>query len=332
MNHLSSARTPSRWSIGISFLLLYVSWGTTYLAIQVGVRDAELPPALFGGVRVLCAGLVLLLFLRLRVGNMQLPRFDALTAVLGGFFLFVGGNGLLTAALGTVPSGVAAVLGGTTPLWIGVMEALWPRGDRLTVVGWLGLLAGVVGVLFLFVPDLRSEVAVIPIGGLMLVMGSNLSWALGSVVLRHRPCMGSHLTLAAYQMVIGGGGLTLIGVALGETQQLTSDLHTPVAWGSFLYLLLVGSLTGFVAFNYLLKHVSAPMVATYAYVNPMIAILVGWGIAGENLTGWTLAGMAVILGGVMLVRKGTVAPDDMVESGETTPRLKRVELTDSRCT
>ena len=154
-------------------------------------------------------------------------------------------------------------------------------------------------------PELKLSSDLRDHAGLLLIMSSNVSWALGSVFVRHRPCRGSHLTLAAYQMVLGGGGLTLVGVGLGEMERFSTELLTPTAWTSFFYLLVVGSLVGFVSFNYLLKHVSAPLVGTYAYVNPMIAIVVGWGIGGEKITGWTLAGMAVILVGVALVRRGT---------------------------
>jgi drug/metabolite transporter (DMT)-like permease len=138
--------------------------------------------------------------------------------------------------------------------------------------------------------------------GPILVLGSAASWALGSLVLRHQKRAGAHLTVAAFQMVIGGGTLALIGLVLGEADRLPTHITTGAA-GAFLYLLIVGSLVGFVAFNWLLAHVSAAKVGTYAYVNPLIAVVIGW-IAGEELTVWLVGGILIILTGVALVRSG----------------------------
>jgi drug/metabolite transporter (DMT)-like permease len=310
----------ARWIVGLAFVSLYLSWGTTYYAIRVGVHDHHLPPALFGGVRVCLAGLILLIFLRIRIQALWLTPHEFITAILGGLLLFVGGNGLMTAGLGGMPSGIAAVLTATTPLWVSVMETIWPRGDKLTIRGWLGIAAGLVGVLLLYLPELQKSGELFPNFAPLLIMASNLSWALGSVVLRHRPSAQAHLTLAAYQMVIGGGGLALLGLTIGEVNQLSTEQLAPGAFASFFYLLIVGSLVGFVAFNYLLNHVSAPLVGTYAYVNPMIAILVGWALGGEAMYLWTLGGMVVILVGVALVRSGNRSHCTESEASETSSR------------
>jgi drug/metabolite transporter (DMT)-like permease len=294
---------PATWALAVGFALIYLSWGTTYLAIKAGVR--AFPPALFGGVRVTLAGFILLAYLGLRGESIRLAGRDLLWMTVVGVFLFVGGNGLITAGEQFVPSGVASILVATTPLWIALLESLWPWGDRLTAQGWMGLLLGLGGVLVLLAPKLEDSGS-LQWRGTLLVLGSALAWAIGSFVLRHRRPRGSHLAGAAYQMLLGGGSLTLLGPTLGEAAELTAERFTPTAIFAFFYLLVVSSLVGFVAFNWLLGHVSAALVGTYAYVNPVVALLVGWLVGGEELTSWIVGGMIVILLGVVLVRSGGI--------------------------
>jgi drug/metabolite transporter (DMT)-like permease len=297
-------RRPPVWALVLAFALVYLSWGTTYLAIRTGVRD--LPPALFGGVRITSAGLVLFGYLALRGQPLRLSRRDLLRSALASSLLFVGGNGLITWGEMTVESGAASVLAATTPLWLGLLELIRPRGERLNVWGWLGLLAGLVGVL-LMLPLPRDLTEFFRRPGPFLVIASALCWALGSIVLRGSR-RGPHLTTAAYQMVIGGSLLALTGLLCGEASQLTVERFTPTAVFAFFYLLVVGSLVGYLAYTYLLQHVSATLAGTYAYVNPAVAILVGWLLAGEQLTFSVFGGMAAILTGVALVRAGTRRP------------------------
>jgi drug/metabolite transporter (DMT)-like permease len=290
----------------LAFTVVYISWGTTYLAIRTGVHDEQLPPALFGGVRVCLAGLLLLAYLAARGQSVRLAPRDLRLVALGGCILFVGGNGMITWAEMTVPSGVAAVLAATTPLWIGLFGMLWPGGERLSGRGWLGLLVGLGGVLWLLSPRLADPADFVRDFGPLLVLGSACCWAFGSVLMRHVRLTGSHLAAAAYQMAIGGACLALVGLACGEAQRLPETI-TPGAAGSFFYLLVVGSLLGFVAYNWLLGHVAAAQVGTYAYVNPAVAILIAW-VAGEEMTPWLLGGIAIILAGVALVRGRGAAP------------------------
>jgi drug/metabolite transporter (DMT)-like permease len=295
-------RRPAAWAFVLAFGLLYTSWGTTFLAIREGVK--YLPPALFGGTRITTAGLILFGFLRLRGESVRLSRHDLLITATAGVLLFVGGNGLLTVAEMTVDSGAASVFGATMPLWLGLVENVWPRGERLTVRGWAGILIGLAGVLVLLVPRLQQSESLLGDGGPALVLASSATWALGSVVLRYGRRGGSHLASAAYQMILGGLGLTLIGLLLGEGSQVTADSLTPAAVGAFCYLLVVGSFVGFLAYTWLLQHVSATLAGTYAYVTPAVAVLVGWLLGGEAVTGWLVGGLAVILAGVALVRAG----------------------------
>jgi drug/metabolite transporter (DMT)-like permease len=290
------------WAIAVAFALVYVSWGTTYLALKRGVQDAQLPPWLFSGTRVCLAGTLLLGFLAVRGQPLRATPRDLGILLVGGLLLFVGGNGLLALAQRTLPSGAAAVLGATTPLWIAVVESCWPGGDRLGRRGWLGLLIGLAGVLILLGPRLQDPLSLWYEAGPLLLLSSSLLWAFGAVLLRYRRVRVSPFTAAGYQMVIGGGALALIGLSAGEAAQLSPAQLTPGAVWAFCHLLVFGSLVGFVAFTWLLGQVSAAQVGTHAYVNPLVAVLVGWVIDHEPLTLSILGGVGVILLGVALVR------------------------------
>jgi drug/metabolite transporter (DMT)-like permease len=317
---------PATWKLVLAFSLLYASWGTTYFAIRTGVHTAKLPPALFGGVRVCLAGLILLGFLAWRKEKIRMPWREFLWVVICGLLMFVGGNALITFAMENVPSGVTAVLTAATPLWVAVLEMAWPRGDSLSTRGWCGLLTGMGGVMILLWPKPEDLAQLFQQAGPLWILASSGFWALGSLVIRHRRQTGSHLASAAYQMIVGGLVTSILGVAIGEVSQLTPDRLTWAGAFSFFYLLIVGSLIGFVAFNWLLGQVSATMVGTYAYVNPMIAILVGWILGGEDLTVQILAGIVVILVGVTLVRRGGVInPKSEVRNLEKTQCTKSPE-------
>lgn len=303
---------PSTRAVAFAFVLIYLSWGTTFLAIREGVHNQQLPPALFGGTRVALAGLILLGYLALRGERLRFPLRDFQWVIATALLLFVGGNGLINFAERTVESGVTSVLVATTPLWLALMEMFWPRGERLRPLGWLGVLMGLGGMIILLGPNIRRPAALVNDPGPLLVLGSAGAWALGSLVSRYHRPHGSHMAAAAYQMVLGGSCLSLIGLAVGEGSQLTAENITGRAVFSYLYLIVVGSLIGFVAFHWLLGHVSATLVGTYAYVNPMIAILVGWLLGGEELTVRVLAGMVVILVGVALVRAGAAKRSQVI--------------------
>jgi drug/metabolite transporter (DMT)-like permease len=300
---IATHRRPATWALVLAFGLVYVCWGTTYLAMKKGVKEEGLPPALFGGVRVCIAGGLIFGWQLLRGQRMALPQRDWLPVGLCAVLLFVGGNGLINVAGRTLDSSIMAVLAATTPLWIGLFEICWPHGDRLALRGWLGLLLGLTGVALLFIAPLLEKSQDVRVDATYLVvLGSASCWALGSLVARHRRITCPHLTAAAYQMIVGGSSLALVGLLAGEAQSLPDQI-TPKAAASFVWLLVVGSLLGFVAYNWLLAHVSAAQAGTYAYVNPAIAVVVGV-FDGEEPTVWLFGGISVILVGVALVRGG----------------------------
>lgn len=301
---------PPAWAVILAFALIYISWGTTFKPIQIGVRDEHLPPALFGGSRVGLAGLFILAFQALRGQKLRLERGELFSTVAVSWMLFVAGNGLITVAEKWVDSGVAAVLAATTPFWLGLFAMFWPHEERLTLRGWTGLIVGLGGVLILLAPRLSDPSAFVQDLSPLLVLGSAASWALGSLCIRHVRSRTDHLTMAGYQMAIGGASLSLLGLCLGERYP---DRLTIAAAVLFVYLLVVGSLIGFIAFNWLLGHVSAAKVGTYAYVNPVIAVLIGW-LTGEPTNAWMLTGIATILLGVFLIRGGERPPDTAAQT------------------
>jgi drug/metabolite transporter (DMT)-like permease len=306
---------PPAWAVLLAFAVLCLSWGTTFLAIREGVK--YLPPALFGGTRVTLGGLVLLLYLAWRGERLRLPRRELVTTGLLSVLLFVGGNGLITIGLGerSMASGEAAVLGTTTPLWMALLEACWRGGDRLRWWGWLGVLGGLGGVLLLVPP--RDPAAWFHEPGPFLILASAFFWALGSVLVRYQRRTGPNLTTAAYQMLVGGGSLVLTGLLLGEAGRVTPAGFTPTAVGCFFYLLVFGSLVGYLAYTWLLNHTSAAVAGTYAYVTPAIAIVVGWLLAGERVTLPIVGAMVVILASVALVRAGAVHRRRALPAAET---------------
>ena len=261
---------------------------------------------------------MLLLYQIARGSGVGLYRGDLKKILTASVLLFLIGAAMMNVASETITSGVCAVLAATTPLWLGLFAMLWPSGERLTPRGWMGLLVGLSGVLLLVVPQISSREEFVKNIGVAYALLSAVSWAIGSLVLRHMRMKTSHLTAAGYQLVFGGLGMTLVGVILGETRRWPEQI-TPRTIEAFFYLLLIGSLAGFVAFNWLLGHVTAAKVGTYAYVNPVIAVFVGL-IDGEAMTIWLVGGISVILTGVFLVR-----------SGERPPQIAEVAAPDEDC-
>jgi drug/metabolite transporter (DMT)-like permease len=284
------------WKIAAALMILYSCWSTTYLAIRIGVKD--LPPFLFAGTRVTLAGLCLLGFLAISGGwrAAWMNRRDMAWTCVVGLFLFVGGNGLVTVAQRSIESGLAALLIATTPLWMALLESLWPGGERLHAAGWLGLALGMSGV-GLLARGQQGEA-----GGMALVLCSACAWGVGSFIQRKLRLKGSPYLHAGWQMVFGGAATTVIGLFVGEVGRISSEAITPRAVGAFFYLLVVGSLIGFVAYIWLLKHVGTAVAGTYAYVNPVLAVILGALVDGEQVTPFMMAAVPLVLSSVALVR------------------------------
>jgi drug/metabolite transporter (DMT)-like permease len=285
-----------RWKIALAFFSVYLFWGMTYLAMRVAVVD--IPPHLMAGARFLLAGLLLYGWCRHRgEGAPSLEQWRAATVV--GAFLLLAGNATVAWAEERVPSGLAAVLIAVAPIWMVGME--WARGgSRPGARVIAGLLLGLVGVGLLVSPGVDPAGRVDLIGAAMLILAS-VSWAWGSVISKSAPLPKSPFLATSMEM-IAGGILLLITAAIAG--QLHGFRLSAVSWQAALawvYLVIFGSLVGFTAYIWLLGHTSIAKAGTYAYVNPVVAVLLGWAILHEPITLRTVIATLVILGGVALV-------------------------------
>jgi drug/metabolite transporter (DMT)-like permease len=285
-----------RWKIGLAFLAVYLCWGMTYLAMRVAVKD--IPPHLMSGARFLVAGMVLYLWSRSR-GDPAPGAKEWKAAAVVGAFLLLGGNATVAWAEQQVPSGLAAVLIAVAPIWMVGFE--WARGGRRPSRRVLaGLLLGLLGVGLLVTPNGDSSNQVNLLGGVVLVLAS-ASWAWGSVFSKTAPLPRSPFLATSMEMLAGGALILVVAALTGQIQDFKPGEVSTDAVLSWLFLVVFGSLVGFTAYIWLLGVTSIAKAGTYAYVNPVVAVFLGWAILGEPVTARTIAAAGVILVGVALV-------------------------------
>jgi len=288
--------SPPRALLIAAFAVIYIVWGSTYLAIRVAIET--LPPFLMAGTRFLIAGAIMYAWASSR-GAARPTRAEWRAAlILGAFFLLFGNGGVVWAEQ-RVPSGLAAVLVALLPIWTAIIEWVRPGGRRPTAMVTLGLLIGFGGVALLFAPSAGST-RVDPVGGIVLMMAS-LSWGIASVLSKGMPQPESGARASGMQMLAGGTLLTLAGLVTGEPGAVNLDAVTLRSAAALLYLIVFGSLLGFSAFTWLLRVASPGRVATYAYVNPVVAVFLGWLLLSEPLGLRDLAAAAIIVSGVVLI-------------------------------
>ncbi len=291
------ASTVAVWS---AMWIVYVVWGSTYLAIAVAIES--MPPLIALGTRFLTATAVLAGFLAVRRGPRSLVvRWRELRAamVVGALLLGVG-MGVLTLAERYVPSGVAALIVAVMPLWVVILRAV--TGDRPPLVTWLGVAIGIVGIAVLVAPGAHGSGAGATqrtIWSLAMLVGT-ACWAYGSFLQPRISVPRDPLVLSLYEMLTGGVILTTVGLLRGEHLQDMAGASARSWWG-WAYLVVVGSLVAYTAYVWVVGHAPLSLVATYAYVNPVVAVLLGWWILGEPLTVGLLVGGAIVVVGVMLV-------------------------------
>ncbi len=280
----------------LAFAAVYLIWGSTYLAIGVGVRD--IPPFLMAGVRFFTAGAIL--FLVARRGEAPLTRREWAEAALAGVLFFTAAHGLGHWAQVRIPSGAAAVLVATVVFWIAGLDAVFVARRRPSLVAILCTLTGFSGVVVLVAPW-RSEAVLDPTGVTAMLLGP-IAWATASLWSR-RPSMPRCLPLSAgAQMLVGGTVLLLLGTVSGQWSQVTlADVGAP-AFAALLYLVVFGSIVAFVAYTWLLAHVEPALAATYAFVNPLIAVLLGGLVLGEDLSPRVWLALALIVVPVALLQ------------------------------
>jgi drug/metabolite transporter (DMT)-like permease len=313
----------------VAWLLVCVFWGSTYLAIKIGV--GVLPPFLFAGLRFAIAG-GLLLVLALAFGD-TLPRraADWRTSVIVGVFLLAGGNAFVVWSEQYTPSGVASVFVVTVALWMAFFDATIPGGtSRLTWRVILGLLVGFFGTALLVGANPR-EILSADLRGPIALTCASASWSLGSIYAKRHPTQSSAYISAAIQMLAGGLTVAIVGSLLGEWSQwhLTGRGAAAIA-----YLVVFGSIIGYSAYSYALRHASATIVGTYAYVNPVIAVLLGWAILGEPISGRMVVAILLTLAAVVWIQlshkaSSVIGNRSSVNSASTDNRLPSTPLSDS---
>jgi drug/metabolite transporter (DMT)-like permease len=281
-----------------AFAAVYVVWGSTYLAIRYAV--ASMPPLLMAGSRFAISGAILYAWARLR-GAAKPTAAEWRTAAVTGFLLICIGNGSVAWAERRVPSGLAALLVAVVPLWMVLLDWIRPGGARPPAAVWAGVVVGLVGLMVLVGRDSMTGHGGVDALGAGVLVAASMSWAIGSVYNRHGARPDSAAMSTALQMLGGSVSLLALGFAFGETNGVRVASITLASWIGWVYLVTFGALLGFTAYIYLLRHVSAAKASTYAYVNPIVAVILGWAVAGEPVTSRTVLAAAIILGGVAMI-------------------------------
>ncbi len=289
---------PPRWLTLSAFAIIYFAWGSTFLAIRVGVH--EVPPLLFAAMRFLTAGLALYGWLIMRGEGSPTTR-QWLSASLMALLIFVFDYGLLFWAEQRVPSGAAAVMLATIPAFMALSEIVLLRTQRLTVRLAVALLIGIGGVVALTSHSLYLGGAPIDTKGAIALIIAAMSWSIASALSRKLPLPTSKVMSSGAQMLAGGVLLTLAAGARGEFHGFHPSSVSRGAWFALLYLIVVGSIVGFTAYVWLLHHESPTKVGTYAYVNPVVAVFLGYLLGGEELGPRTLLGTLLILVSVVVI-------------------------------
>jgi drug/metabolite transporter (DMT)-like permease len=315
---MDAAAKPRAWKVLAAFAIIYFVWGSTFLAIRVGVR--EVPPFLLAGMRFLVAGIVLYGWMRAR-GTPSPTAREWRSATFLALLIFVFDYGLLFWAERRVPSGIAAVMMATIPVFMALGEIVFLRTQRLTVRLALALLVGMAGVGVLVGRSMgMGEAAVDTTGACALIFGA-ISWSAAASLSRKLPLPAAKAMSSGAQMFAGGVLLMIAAALLGEFRGFHVQAVSRGAWLALGYLIVAGSIAGFTAYVWLLHHESPTKVGTYAYVNPVVAVLVGYFLGGEALGARTVVGTLLVLVSVMVI---TTTPVRKI--GATLPVQKPSEV------
>ena len=289
----------NRYLAILSYLTVCIVWGSTYLAIRVGVTD--MPFLVFAGVRFFTAGSIILLASKLMGWKFPDCLNDYKTIAFAGIMLLFISNGLVCWAEQWIDSGLTALLLAATPLFMALIEVIVPRDQRIGGLGWIGLVIGFLGVVYLFSPHLSLEGQTLP--AMLAVLGASLNWAIASIYLKRRIVSGSMMPNVGVQMFAAGVLFLLAAVFFGgiSLEEASTD-----GIAALLYLIFIGSILAYTAFNYMLKALPASKAGTYAYVNPVVAVILGYLILNEIVTTQTIIAALIILGGVVLVQVSKV--------------------------
>jgi drug/metabolite transporter (DMT)-like permease len=287
--------------IWIALLAVYTVWGSTYLAIRFTVET--IPPFLSAGIRFLVAGTILMVWRR-TLGDTMPTKRQWRSAAIVGILLLLGGNGLVSFAELRIASGIAALIVGTVPLWLVLIEAIRPGGVRPTPLAILGLLIGFGGIYLLVGPeDLRSASLQFDPIGIGTVMLAAFFWSLGSIYSRGADLPPSSLMGTGAEMLTGGLALIAFSASVGEWRGFDFAVVSTSSWIGLAYLITFGSMVGFVSYIWLLQNAPVSLVATYAYVNPLVAVFLGAWLANETLNARILIAALIIISSVVLINQ-----------------------------
>jgi len=307
MNGQASTSTrPATWKILSAFAVIYFVWGSTFLAIRIGVHQA--PPFLFAAMRFFTAGVLLFAWTRIqpRIKRDPLPtRREWRSLSLLAFLIFVVDYGLLFWAEQRVPSGIAAVIRATVPAFTAVAEILILGTRKLTMRLTFALAAGLAGVAVLTLHSIGLGGAPVDTIGACALVVTAIAWSIASALTRKLPLPSSKLTSSAVQMTLGGLMLFLASAVRGEFRSFHPAAVSAAAWWALLYLILAGSILGFTSYLWLVHHESPTKVSTYAYVNPVVAVILGYFFAGEALGPRAFLGAALVIVGVVTITRAS---------------------------
>jgi drug/metabolite transporter (DMT)-like permease len=290
-----STRT-SRWQVVAALGAIYLIWGSTYLAIRFSIET--MPPILMAGARFVFAGVLLFIWARARGAQWPSLKHWRGGLIVGGLLLLAGNGGVVLGER-LVPTGTVALLVGSVPLWIALLGWLLPGGTRPTLPVAVGLLFGFAGVALLISPAQGAGV-VNPLG-MAIVLGAAICWAIGSVYARGNVMASDPIMATATEMLGGGALLLLVASVTGEWGSLHLASISTHSWLALAYLIVFGSIIGFTCYTWLLRSTPASVAATYAYVNPLVAVFLGWSLNGEPVSTRTLLAALVIISGVVII-------------------------------
>lgn len=298
---VQGASAPPPFGLVVAaFAAVYLIWGSTYLGIRLAIDS--IPPLLMAGARFVIAGGLLYGIMRLR-GAARPGLAQWRSATLTGGLLLLAGNGGVCWVQQSAPSGVVALVVASVPLWIMLVDWLRPGGRRPALIVVAGLLLGMAGVAVIILGRGSLGQRMIPPSAAVVLLLANVCWALGSIYARHAPKPQSPLLGVGMQMLCGGGLQLLAGLALGEGERLHLAAITPASAWAFFYLTFIGSLVGFTAYIWLLQVSTPSRVSTHAYVNPFVAVLLGWWFLHEPVPGSMLLAGALILSSVVMITR-----------------------------
>lgn len=306
-------RLAPEWQIWTALLIVYVVWGSTYLAIRV--VDETMPPLLAAGARHVSAGVIIfaLLLVTKGPGALRLSRAEWFGAGFVGLALLLGGNGLVMLGERDVPSGLAALIIAVVPLFVVLLRRVF--GERVASGTYVGVLGGFVGMAVLIVPHgVSGETNVV---AMLMLVGASLSWAIGSYFSTRLRLPRDPLASTGAQMLVGGTSLAIVGTLAGEWGLVQVDRFSTDSVVALVYLIVFGSVVAYTAYTWVLQHATVSRVSTYAYVNPVVAIVLGALILNETVDVWILLGAAIIVIAVALVIRAEAkrAPtEDIVEA------------------